>query len=296
MKWARAQFDVYNYEAVSIMPPDAYIARSVSVSFAKANRSMKWVRGASYPITSGTLRIASPEKFGKTHPDKLIACCAYGANTQCRQRTSTSWNRTLQVIIVGGRRPRNSLPEQREPYVQQSPSRLDREDGPTDPIIIFENYPFTGRGTYLPAFVARTIGESINATKGVSRGEDIWLSFPRTHDDRNIGFDHFQVYFTARMWWGGKDADVEALLDEYCRLFYGPAGPKMKAFFDYCEANYQPMEKEKEKVDTCTGQLFEVAKAAALVRRTSKSVEETISVTHRRTWKSVVRFMPSGST
>ncbi|MEK6235591.1 MAG: hypothetical protein N2C14_12855, partial [Planctomycetales bacterium] len=130
------------------------------------------------------------------------------------------------------------------------------------PIIIFENYPFTGRGIYLPAFVARTNGESINATKGISRGEDIWLSFPRYHDDPNIGFDHFQVYFTARMWWGGKDADVEAMLDEYCRLFYGPAGSRMKTFFDYCEANYQAMEKDREKVDTALA-MFEAAKSAA---------------------------------
>ena len=50
------------------------------------------------------------------------------------------------------------------------------------------------------------------------------------------------------MWWGGKDADVVAMLEEYCDLFYGPAGPKMKAFFDYCEANYQAMDDELEPV------------------------------------------------
>ncbi len=80
-----------------------------------------------------------------------------------------------------------------------------------------------------------------------------------------MGFDHFQIYFTARMWWGGKDADVDALLDEYCRLFYGPAGPKMKAFFDYCEVNYQAMEKEIEKVDTALAMLDA---AKAMVGRT----------------------------
>ena len=63
------------------------------------------------------------------------------------------------------------------------------------------------------------------------------------------------------MWWGGKDAEVEALLDEYCRLFYGPAGSKMKAFFDYCEVNYQAMENDKDKVDTALS-MFAEAKAS----------------------------------
>ena len=52
-----------------------------------------------------------------------------------------------------------------------------------------------------------------------------------------------------------------AMLDEYCRLFYGPAGPKMKTFFDYCEANYQAMESDKEKIDTVL-EIFAVAKAS----------------------------------
>ncbi len=255
VKWARAQFDVYDYESVSIMPPDAYIALcQCELCEGKQIDEM----GARGKLSNHAWDFANrvAREVGKTHPDKLIVCCAYGANTEPPTNIA-KLEPNVQVVIVGGRRPRNSLPEQRE-YIDKL--RAGWLKLATRPIMIFENYPFTGRGTYLPAFVAKTIGESINATKGVSRGEDIWLSFPRTHDDPNIGFDHFQVYFTARMWWGGKDADVEAMLDEYCRLFYGSAGPKMKAFFDYCEANYQAMEKDKEKADTAL-EMIEKAKA-----------------------------------
>ncbi|MFT5093272.1 MAG: hypothetical protein ACI93T_002098, partial [Porticoccaceae bacterium] len=254
VKWARAQFDVYDYEAVSIMPPDAYGSICQCELCEGKQVDEMGARGKlSNHVWDFANRVA--REVRKTHPDKLIACCAYGANT-LPPTNIDKLEPNVQVIIVGGRRPRNSLPEQREYVRNLRAGWLKRTDRP---IIIFENYPFTGRGTYLPGFVAKTIGESINATKGVSRGEDIWLSFPRTHDDPNIGFDHFQVYFTARMWWGGKEADVEAMLDEYCRLFYGSAGPKMKAFFDYCEANYQAMEKDKEKVDTAL-EIFEKAK------------------------------------
>lgn len=257
VKWARAQFDVYDFKSVSIMPPDAYISIcQCELCEGKAVPEMGSRGKLSNHVWDFVNRVA--KEVGKTHPDKWILCCAYGANTQPPTNID-KLEPNVQVVIVGGRRPRNSLPEQREPIRQLRAAWLEKTD---NPIMIFENYPFTGRGTYLPAFVARTIGESINATKGVSRGEDIWLSFPRYHDDVNIGFDHFQIYFTARMWWGGKDADVEAMLDEYCRLFYGPAGPKMKTFFDYCEFNYQAMEDDKIKVDRAL-EMFAAAKSEA---------------------------------
>lgn len=256
VRWARAQFDVYDYEAVSIMPPDAYGSICQCELCQGKQVDAMGARGKlSNHVWDFANRVA--REVAKTHPDKLISCCAYGANTL----PPTNIDRlepNVQVVIVGGRRPRNSLPEQRE-YVQKL--RAGWLEKTERPVIIFENYPFTGRGTYLPGFVARTNGHSINATKVISRGEDIWLSFPRYHDDRNMGFDHFQIYFTARMWWGGKDADVEALLDEYCRLFYGPAGGKMKEFFDYCEVNYQAMEKEAEKVETALA-MFDAAKSS----------------------------------
>ncbi len=43
------------------------------------------------------------------------------------------------------------------------------------------------------------------------------------------------------MYWGGKEADVDALFREYCRLFYGPAEREMLAFFEFCEANWSAM-------------------------------------------------------
>lgn len=256
VRWAQAQFDVYDYEGVSIMPPDAYGSIcQCELCEGKQIDEMGSRGKLSNHVWDYANRVA--QEVGKTHPDKLIVCCAYGANTEPPTNID-KLEPNVQVVIVGGRRPRNSLPEQRE-YVRQL--RTGWLKIATRPIMIFENYPFTGRGTYLPGFVARTNGESINATKGISRGEDIWLSFPRFHDDPNIGFDHFQIYFTARMWWGGKDADIEALLDEYCELFYGPAGLKMKEFFDFCEPNYQAMEDDLELIETALT-MFEEAKAS----------------------------------
>ena len=256
VKWARAQFDVYDYDVVSIMPPDAYGSIcQCDLCEGKQHDEMGSRGKLSNHVWDFANRVA--KEVGKTHPDKLVGCCAYGANTEPPTNIE-KLEPNVQVIIVGGRRPRNSLPEQREYIDNLRAGWLALTE---QPIIIFENYPFTGRGTYLPGFVARVNGESINATKGISRGEDIWLSFPRFHDDPAMGFDHFQIYFTSRMWWGGKDADVGAMLEEYCRTFYGAAGLKMLEFFNYCEANYQAMEDEFELVDTALA-MFEEAKAS----------------------------------
>jgi tetratricopeptide (TPR) repeat protein len=102
------------------------------------------------------------------------------------------------------------------------------------------------------------MGESINATKGVSRGEDIWLTMD--FGENAIGYNHFLIYFTARMYWGGKQQNAVELFDEYCRLFYGPAADEMRAFFLYCEDNWREMEKDGAKANRAL-ELFAVAKA-----------------------------------
>jgi hypothetical protein len=220
VRWARAQFDVYDFESVSIMPPDAYISICQCGLCEGKDVPEMGARGKlSNHVWDFVNRVA--KEVGKTHPGKYIVCCAYGANTD----PPTNIDRlepNVQVIIVGGRRPRNSLPEQREPIRQLRAGWLAKTD---NPLMIFENYPFTDRGFYLPAFTARTMGESINATKGKSRGEDIWLSFGRDFNTKGIGFNHFQVYFTAQMYWGGKQQDAAAMLDEYCRPFSSTASP-----------------------------------------------------------------------
>jgi len=257
VKWARAQFDVYDYHSVSIMPPDAYGSIcQCKLCEGKQIDEMGSRGKLSNHVWDFANRVA--KEVGKTHPKKKILCCAYGANTNPPTNID-KLEPNVQVMIVGGRRPRNTLPEQREAIAQLQAGWRKKTD---NPIMIFENYPFSSRGFYLPAFVSKVQGDSINKLKGVSLGEDIWLSMGQDFDTDDIGFNHFQVYFTARAYWGGKAYDPVTELAEYCRLFYGPAGKPMQAFFEYCEPNYQAMEKDKAKVDRALA-LFDAAKAAA---------------------------------
>lgn len=249
VRYARAQFDHFDMDAVSIMPPDGYTAICQCEKCQGKATTERGYRGAlSDYVWDFVNRVA--KEVGKTHPDKKISNCAYGTYTQPPLNID-KLEPNVQVIIVGGRRPTNANRDELRKL------RADWVKKTDNPIAIFENYPFTARGFYLPAYIPRTLGESINETKGISRGEDIWLSMDL--GENGIGYNHFLIYFTARMYWGGKDQDAVAMFDEYCRLFYGPVAGEMKAFFDYCEANWREMENDGDKANHAL-ELFAVAK------------------------------------
>ena len=257
VRYVRAQFDHYKMSMVSVMPPDGYTAICQCPLCAGKDSPERERRGlASDHVWGFVNRVA--KEVGKTHPNGKVLTCAYGIYALPPLKID-KLEPNIVVSIVGARLPRNNKPEQQEEYRKLREAWVAKT---ANPIINFENYPFTDRGWYLPAFTPHAMGESINAIKGISSGEDIWLSARQDFDKVAIGFNHFLVYFTARMYWGGKDADVDAMFREYCRLFYGPAEQEMRAFFEYGEANWQEMEKDKAKADRAL-ELFAAAKTKA---------------------------------
>jgi len=258
VQYTRAVFDHYGFETVSLMPPDGYVnICECSLCEGKATPERDYPGRLSDHVWDFVNRVA--KEVGRTHPDRFVSCSAY-STFKLPPLKIDKLEPNVEVCIVGGRRPRANLPEEREEIRRLLESWRAKTDRP---FYVFENYPFTARGWYLPAFTARSIGETVNATKGISQGEDIWINFSRDfHKDPSLGFNHFGVYFTARMYWGGPGADVDALLAEYCERFYGPAGDEMRTFFDYCEENWRFMSKERDKIDAALG-LFAKARAAA---------------------------------
>ena len=257
VRYVRAQFDHYKMSMVSVMPPDGYTAICQCKLCEGKDSPEREQRGlASDHVWGFVNRVA--KEVGKTHPNGKVLTCAYGTYALPPLKID-KLEPNVVVSIVGARVPRNNKPEQQEECRKLCEAWVAKTH---NPIINFENYPFTDRGWYLPAFTPHAMGESTNATKGISSGEDIWLSARQDIDKVGIGFNHFMVYFTARMYWGGKDADVDAMFREYCRLFYGPAEQEMRAFFEYGEANWQEMEKDKAKADRAL-ELFAIAKSKA---------------------------------
>jgi hypothetical protein len=67
--------------------------------------------------------------------------------------------------------------------------------------------------------------------------------------------------WTTRLWWDCSQ-DLDALLDEYYTLFYGPAAPAMKAFIEYSEANWPSMPRNAEPISRAL-ELLAAARSAA---------------------------------
>ncbi|NQV27247.1 MAG: DUF4838 domain-containing protein [Rhodopirellula sp.] len=255
VRFARAQFDHFNMDAVSIMPPDGYTAICQCELCAGKDDLTRGSSGSlSNYVWDFVNRVA--REVRKSHPGKLISNCAYGTYTDPPTNIE-KLEPNVQVIIVGGRRPTRDTAEERAELRELREGWARKTDRPIE---FFENYPFTGRNFYLPAYIPRVLGESINETKGLSRGEDIWLTLD--FGENAVGYNHFLVYFTARMYWGGKEQDAVKLFNEYCDRFYGPAAESMRAFFSYCESNWRQMETDSEKA-TKALELFAVAKTTA---------------------------------
>ncbi len=252
VRYVRAQFDHYKTEMVSVMPPDGYSSMCQCPLCAGKDSPERDNRGLlSDYVWDFVNRVA--REVRKTHPDKKVLNCAYGIYTLPPLKIS-KLEPNVVVSIVGGRGPLTGKKEQQAQLRQLREDWVQKTD---NPIIIFENYPFIDRGWYLPAYLPHVLGDGINATKGISQGEDISLT-TQNFDKTGLGFNHFMVYFTAKMYWGGKNQDADAIFREYCRLFYGPAEKPMHDFFTYCEVNWQDMEKDKAKADVAL-QLFSVA-------------------------------------
>ncbi len=258
VRYARLLLDTYHFEGVSVMPPDGYTAICQCEKCEGKDSPERHERGRlSNHIWDFTNRVA--REIAKSHPEAKVVNAAYGVYTLPPDNIDKLEPNVL-VCIVGGRRPINKAGFKGEGEAAPERLQADWTQKTDNPIIFFENYPFTERGWYLPSFAAHSLTDTVNATKGISMGEDIWLSVSRDFATTDIGFNHFLVYFTARLYWGGKDADGDALFREYCRLFYGPAEEAMHAFFTYCEENWAEMENEKERADTALD-LFTTAKS-----------------------------------
>lgn len=260
VRFARATFDRYPFETVSIMPPDGYTSICQCANCKGKDSPERDERGLlSDYVWDFVNRVA--KEVGKTHPHRKILNCAYGVYTLPPIKID-KLEPNVQVCIVGGRRPIRKAGPKGEGESTPDALRAAWSKKTTNPLLVFENYPFTDRGWYLPSFCAHSLVDSVNATKGTSQGEDIWLSVRNDFDKIGIGFNHFLVYFTARAYWGGREISADELLRDYCHRFYEPAEHEMLAFFTYCETNWAAMEDDKAKADQALA-LFEKAKTKA---------------------------------
>ena len=87
------------------------------------------------------------------------------------------------------------------------------------------NWRQSEQSALLPVYAHRLIAEHVRALQGVSGGEliECYEHVPgRDYGYHAEAVAHLALYTYSRAWWDVTQ-DTDAMLDEYYRLFYGPA-------------------------------------------------------------------------
>jgi hypothetical protein len=180
----------------------------------------------------------------KKHPDKYVGCIAYeGYNMPPQKIEKLSPN---TAVMICKQRARYSGKE----YHTQMNKKIAEWKKKTDNIYIWEYYdvfysnpPLRG----FPISFVHATSEDLKHLKGISKGEFIEAEIvdkPGLMGEDNSGktgskfyysgMRHLNLYVTAKLYWNA-DLDIDELLNEYYKKFYGPASQEMEAFWTKAE-------------------------------------------------------------
>jgi hypothetical protein len=199
----------------------------------------------------------------KTHPDRRVCGVAYGAYRLPPEKIDKlSPNLALRIspgrISFHDRAARQQFEQLLQAWLEKLTSKAlftcDR---------FLYNWPRSAE-TGLPVYYPRLIAEDLRSLKGVSLGESVECYEHKSGDGNSwdaLAVTHLGIYVTSRLWWDA-DQDVNALLEEYYTGLYGPARNEMKAFIEYCEANWPRMLKEASPIDKAADLLAAARRAA----------------------------------
>jgi hypothetical protein len=253
--YARLMFDHYDIPIISVMPHDGF----THCQCERCKDQITLDRGAS-GISSDyvwnfVVRVA--KELAKTHPDRKVFSGAY-SSYRLPPLSIDKLPANVWVQITNGR-PIRELDD----AIHEETARLRAEWlAKTDnPLSVTLNYtPFTNRGGYRPQYWPHVIARGIQACRGEVWREDVWLSSGKGGLD-HPGMAHLNPYVISRFWWD-PDRDVDVLLEEYYRLFYGPSAGGMQAFIEFCEKEYARLGSDPETSRNAL-ELFDRARAAA---------------------------------
>jgi len=253
--YARLMFDHYKIPIISVMPHDGFTHCQCD----ECKGQVTLDRGASGMssdyVWNFVVRVAN--ELAKTHPDKKIFCGAY-STYRLPPLTIDKLPDNVLVQITNGR-PIRELDDE----IHQETSALRKEWlAKTDnPLSLTLNYtPFTNRGAYRPQYWPHVAARGIKSCRNEVWREDVWLSSGKG-GLHYPGMSHLNPYVISRMWWDA-DQDIDLTLEEYYRLFYGPAAEEMKAFIETCEKEYSKLGSEADVTNQAL-ELFERAKSLA---------------------------------
>ncbi|MCA1809640.1 MAG: DUF4838 domain-containing protein [Lentisphaerae bacterium] len=221
LRYVRFLFDMYDVPVVDVMPDDGFSSICRCEDCLGKDTPERGPRGVlSDYVWDYVNRIAI--EVEKSHPGKFIKCGAYSTYWLPPQKIE-KLNSNVLAYIVNGRRRFNMSEEDLDLL-----RRVQREwmEKTGNKVIIFMNH---GGGANTP----RLIADDMRNLQGISQGEDLWVPTQKSQLEYP-GFNHLNIYIAALYHWNA-DLDIDEVLREYYRLFYGPAAGAMAEFIDFYE-------------------------------------------------------------
>lgn len=258
VRFLRALFDIYDPPMGSVMPEDGYgSVCQCELCHDKGTPDRGYHGSMSDYVWTYANNVA--KELYKTHPDKLISCFAYGSYL-LPPTTIDKLSPNMVVGVVHGRSGnfRDPLTRSKVAEIRQQWQALSDHK-----LIIWEHYVFTHRGTIWPAYFPRGIADGFKAVHDISFGEVVETAIDQQRGGglHVPGFNHLNVWVTARLYWDAEQ-DIDMLLGDYYQRYYGPAAAEMQAFIEASEATWRELANNPEQM-TRLLDLFDQAKAAA---------------------------------
>jgi hypothetical protein len=195
-------------------------------------------------------------EVAKTSPQMKILGTSYGTYRPAPSNIE-HFSPNVVVCITQHRSEFGQKPDEKAQYLGYRQGFLGKV-APGRSLLMYEYY----RGDlHTPHYSAHAIAEDLRALKGISLGDIIDVERDAGLEPARMAVQHLDLYVTGRCYWDAT-LDADALIEEYCRNFYGPAAAEMKALIAFGEANWMSILKSPEKIDT-TFQLLHAAQAKA---------------------------------
>lgn len=182
-------------------------------------------------------------EVAKKYPDKYIGCFAYERYSLPPSRIE-KLSPNVAVMIT---KFRAMYPDpQRKANTEKKIIAWSRKAATIYTWEYYCNPLFNPGWQGYPMFFTKILQDDLKFQKGISKGEFIeaesWLPEQYSTAPEKIlmsypGLDHLLLYINARLLWN-PDLDLQALLSEYYKKFYGPAEAPMRGFWQLIEANW----------------------------------------------------------
>ncbi len=240
LRYIKAKYNIFGDSFIDVVPADAYTAICQCELCKGKDSPEKGHRGLLSNYYYDYVNRLAKELY-KTHPKITIKAHPYGTY----RLPPDNIDKFPPNVVLNIAQHRHDFydAEKKKETLDARKAFIDLlpEGGK---IMINEKYR---SGDPMPMFYPHIIAEDLKSLKGVSLGgsfevfrsrrnerkypEDIWYGLEKMPDM------HLNLYITSRFWWDA-DQDIDEVLGEYYRLFYGPAEMEMKAFIEYSEKNW----------------------------------------------------------